>query len=51
MVQEGFRLVRTSKHFVWSDGRFTVVTAASPSDRRAFKNVVSIVRRLRRKAG
>lgn len=49
MESEGFKLIRRSKHNVWSDGYSTVVTGITVSDRRAFDNIKSDVRRSKRR--
>jgi len=48
MRENGFSLIRTGKHFVWSNGVHTIVTSRSPSDRRALLNARTLVKRKRR---
>lgn len=45
MEENGYTLVRSKRHDVWFNGRDTVVTAQSPSDRRAIKNIRALMRR------
>lgn len=46
MYESGFWIERMGKHLIWTNGRFKVTTAVSPSDFRAVRNVKSIVRRM-----
>ena len=48
MKENGFWVIRRSKHLIWSNGKVTVVTAVSPSDYRAFRNIKrTVVKALR----
>jgi predicted RNA binding protein YcfA (HicA-like mRNA interferase family) len=43
----GFRLIRRKKHFVFrNDNGIQLVTAASPSDHRAAKNIEAVIKKL-----
>lgn len=46
--EEGFVILRFGKHTTWTDGKVVVTTPKSVSDRRAYMNKVTEVRRLRR---
>lgn len=50
MESAGYKLVRKGKHNIWSNGAYMIVTAVSPSDQRALKNIRAEVRRASRKA-
>lgn len=49
MTAEGFKLKRSGRHRVWTDGQVTVVTCVTPSDYRALLNVKNHIRRARAK--
>jgi hypothetical protein len=43
----GFKLIRSKKHLVFrNDSGVQLVTAASPIDHRAFKNIETIIKKL-----
>ncbi len=50
MEANGYRLVRSTGHNVWSNGTHTVVTSRSPSCHRVLKNIKRDVLGRQRKA-
>lgn len=46
MRSHGFVLVRKNKHFIWEREGVRIVTASTPSDRRALLNIKAWIKKL-----
>jgi hypothetical protein len=51
MKSLGFTLLRKNRHFIWTDGKVKIVTAATPSCKHALENIRHEILRRKDKEG